>query len=183
MERAQKRKRALQRVNLKNLNLARMTVCKLCYRYKITYLEDIHSIAAEALIDAARRYNPKKGASFETWLASHARWKLFNHLGTLDLKLDVVHPEFWDSLELSADGLERRIIAKDFLYKLASKLTPGQRRRFFKFYFEDKDQREIAKEEQVSPQMISLDLLAARKKAVQLRNRGRLAARFRHGEK
>lgn len=131
--------------------------------------EDCKSVAAEALIKAIDSYDPASGASLKTWLTRTVRFAVIdfirneNHLRLQSIPIMLNADFFWNSIELSYDGLEKTVCYKDIVGKCLFHLKHNQDSRAKKngmeillTYLRDGyKQKEIAEEQGCSKQNVS----------------------------
>jgi RNA polymerase sigma factor (sigma-70 family) len=138
----------------------------LCKKYKLPITEDSKQEAMLGLCLAAKRFDPNR-------VEAPYRQKAFRSLVFLSVK-DRILRYYWgigtqkpralrlkrylhnrqfeidtisNDIRFSTDGIERKVLNKDLVYKLMPSLKPQQARAITGFFLQDKDSKEIAEEE------------------------------------
>jgi len=115
--------------------------------------DDCQSIAGEAMIHAIDSYNPVFGASLKTWIIRTVQFSVLDSLQKDKLKgafLDI--ETLKNSKELSVNGTEAKIIARDLISKILfhidrhknGRKRQGEKEALIAYFFDGQLMKEIA---------------------------------------
>jgi RNA polymerase sigma factor (sigma-70 family) len=114
--------------------------------------EECQSIATEAMIRAIDNYDPSNGATLKTWIINNVKGHVANFIQSEINDDNIPIDDCLDCSELSTNGLDERINARDLLFKIlyyVKRHKKGRTRKdecetLMAYYFDGQLQKEIA---------------------------------------
>ena len=153
-----------------HIEFADKLTSKFCNRWGCPSDDDVMASGRLGLVIAARTYDPSRKTKFSSWAYIKIRAQIVNYFREMLGKRRQV--EYFNSLEfipvddnclqLSGDGLERRVVIKDLIYKFKRSLTkhnPQKQLHRFQLLLEGMDAVDIANLTNVTESAVSQTLI------------------------
>lgn len=128
--------------------------------------EDIVQESFTKIYLNAKRFKPIEGASFKSWAYKIVINTSFNHYKKLKRTRETiksVDPNFYEGIPDSNSDWETEIDMKTIVSRVLPQIPPHLGEVLKKYYLEDKSQKDIAKEEEVSLAAVKMRLFRARR--------------------
>jgi RNA polymerase sigma factor (sigma-70 family) len=158
-----------------DIEFANSCTTKLRNRWGAPPIEDIYAAGRLGLVLAARSYDPSKGTTFQYWVSRKVKEQIIEYYREMLGKRNQDYfrslefiPFDSNSLELSTDGIERRVIFKDLFEKLRDRVTPEQKEYLNMRIEQHMGNDEIAAEKNIKVDRVDNQFWVIRKRAKEL---------------